>query len=84
MPKIKLKPCPFCGKKPKSQLNITHPGSIIACMTKGCEIALVGCGSQKPRFDLMPDEAISAWNKRVNDDKGWEDVADICNKIIKE
>lgn len=56
MSKQKLKPCPFCGKKPTL---ITVPDTmerLVVCS---------GCCNQFPH--KTEDEAVEAWNRRVTE-----------------
>jgi len=58
MPKIKLKPCPFCGCKTIStQYDIWFTGTIYFVECPGCCIQ----GPHKYR----KESAIAAWNKHV-------------------
>ena len=62
MPEIKLKPCPFCGRKPK----ITDLGQvkILSCEYSKCMIQSRICYTWR-----QEKEAIEAWNKRACDTK---------------
>ena len=58
--KNKLKPCPFCGEKPKRIIEGEYKRFL--CNNFDCWI--------KPRTDWYADEltAIEAWNRRVSDE----------------
>lgn len=49
-----LKPCPFCGGNPK---------------IKGKKIICVACGCTARTYGTTREQAISAWNRRVDHDK---------------
>ena len=57
MPEIKLKPCPFCGKKE----SVIKGDMIIVCSAK-----LGGCGASTGCYDTLK-ETIEAWNRRAED-----------------
>lgn len=56
MPKIDLLPCPFCGRKPKSIVNIQM--FAIGCSFSKCHV--YPCVVKK-----TPEEAAKAWNTRA-------------------
>jgi len=58
MPKIKLKPCPFCGRKPYVFLG-DNDAWFVQC--KECSATI---GSH-PQDNFTEKLAISAWNRRV-------------------
>lgn len=58
-PKIDLLPCPFCGRKPKSIVNIQMYA--IGCSFSKCHV--YPCVVKK-----TPEEAAKAWNTRAS---GW-------------
>jgi hypothetical protein len=60
----KLKPCPFCGKKPEKpwyDWNGTND-YWVECPSKRCRVKPA---TKKYR---KPEQAITAWNKRVKGD----------------
>lgn len=57
-----LKPCPFCGKQPSSD-KIT----IISTHGRKKEIEVVMCQCGGIMLGLSKEEAIEAWNRRVED-----------------
>lgn len=59
-----LKPCPFCGKKPRIKFFNGDPA--IRKYDVGCNQTLCPC---RPRTRLYAnvDDAIEAWNRRAND-----------------
>ena len=57
MPKIDLLPCPFCGRKPKSIVNIQMYA--IGCSFSKCHV--YPCVVKK-----TPEEAAKAWNTRAS------------------
>ena len=77
MKTIKLKPCPFCGRKVKVQYyEIDTPVTFTEC---GYEICCCFCGiqfkerlSRMPQFDekaeMKKQTLIERWNRRVNDE----------------
>ena len=56
MAEVKLKPCPFCGGEAKTQ-SYYHDYAVYC---RKCEAAT-------RRFYPTKQEAIEAWNRRVND-----------------
>lgn len=65
MDEIKLKPCPFCGKKPRvlkgGGRKPTEKAFTVACETERCFMESGG--------NLYTSEysAIKVWNRRAND-----------------
>ena len=58
----KLKPCPFCGEKPKLKEHILYKHNyIVHCTNDFCLV--------EPCTKLYPKEkqAIEAWNRRTNE-----------------
>ncbi|GGA47234.1 Lar family restriction alleviation protein [Pelagibacterium lentulum] len=58
-----LKPCPFCGGTARIYHNTSPPGNscewhLASIVCSGCEIGVYQ--------EVTPEEAISAWNRRVN------------------
>ena len=60
----KLKPCPFCGNRVavEEKINFGEPNVFIVY----CNPSNGGCGAKTNWFDSA-EEAIDAWNRRVND-----------------
>lgn len=56
----KLKPCPFCGRKPK----ITDLGQVkvLSCEFSGCSVHPRICYTWRPEKEK---EAIELWNRRT-------------------
>ena len=61
----KLKPCPFCGNRVavEENINFGEPNDFIVY----CNPSNGGCGA-KTRLCESEEEAIEAWNRRVNDE----------------
>ena len=56
----KLKPCPFCGGEAYVWLNLETDNYDVECLECGCDFQQhYGC----------VDEAIEAWNRRVDNDR---------------
>lgn len=70
-----LKPCPFCGKKPETDVKVTQMGGgedhvdfKVVCWECGIERAARLTIRKKCDFDLVEramNRAISTWNLRV-------------------
>ena len=61
MPSVKLKPCPFCGEKPRPAATGFYPDPpVYYIYCDGCGASGRMCNTEK--------EAIAAWNRRANDD----------------
>lgn len=63
MDEIKLKPCPFCSRKPK----ITDLGQvkILACEFSGCGVHPIICYTWRPEKEK---DAFNAWNRRADNE----------------
>ena len=61
MDDIKLKPCPFCGRKPK--INDLGQVKFLACYFSGCAVQPRICYTWRPEEEK---KAIEAWNRRAN------------------
>ena len=65
-----LKPCPFCGHKPKLQTDTRYPRPAceprkafsVVCQNSDCIIGFVD-----ERYRLSEREIVALWNRRVND-----------------
>lgn len=53
----KLKPCPFCGDEAATQSF--YKNHCVYCS---------GCGASTLRYYPTKEDAIEAWNRRVNDE----------------
>lgn len=68
-----LKPCPFCGKMPILKTDTRYPrperearkAYEVVCQNWECIIGFVD-----DKYKLSEQEAIDAWNRRVNDGDG--------------
>ena len=56
MPLEKLKPCPFCGKKPKVHFQLDDIGDY--------RVQCRNCGASTGEIVYSKKEAIENWNKR--------------------
>ncbi len=58
---VELKPCPFCGEKPKRLLLADGNRHVVWCRNDKCKVRPV-----THAFDRMCD-ATKAWNRRAKD-----------------
>ena len=58
-----LKPCPFCGRKPK--IKNLGKVKILSCEFSGCVVQPRICYSWRPEKEI---EAINIWNRRIDND----------------
>lgn len=61
MAESELKPCPFCGRKPK--INDLGKVKILSCEFSGCAVHPRICYTWRPEKEK---EAIDAWNRRAD------------------
>lgn len=61
MTEIKLKPCPFCGKKPKTLTSEFGKRHNIECRNPDCHCTVFASGTTK-------EEAAVKWNRRAGDE----------------
>lgn len=64
MGEIKLKPCPFCGRKANFVIDAEYREKY---EKNGNWIKCSSCGVETPYFDTA-EEAAAAWNKRAGQD----------------
>lgn len=86
----KLKPCPFCGRKPKIQ--DLGQIKILSCEFSGCGVHPRICYTSKPEKE---QDAIKAWNNRpifdeiknkvqdIYDDGGTYDDLEALREIVR-
>lgn len=60
-----LMPCPFCGGPAKIEGEI-RPGSYFLHPGHNYFVTCACCGIATPKITGQPDEAIKAWNRRVD------------------
>lgn len=65
--KIKLKPCPFCGKPGK--FRTLHSNRYRESYAAGCSNIQCAMKGYSP-FYATPEEAAKAWNTRARQKKG--------------
>ena len=66
MSKIKLKPCPFCGRKPSKVREHYTSGNAFAFYMVECKAPMTKCFIKpKTSFCKTKEEAIEAWNTRA-------------------
>lgn len=65
-PMSPLKPCPFCGST--AELRETHRGPTGYNYTPRCTVT--SCAGRLAKLWMNKEEAISAWNRRANNDNG--------------
>ena len=63
MPKLKLKPCPFCGGEAEV-LDLSYPINMPPWEVRGYGV-VCPCGASVRMFDKKT-EAAKAWNRRVD------------------
>ena len=62
--KLKLKPCPFCGKKAQIMLNNSFSNRyFVGCVNAGCEVSPRAGYGDGGFVEELP-ELIEAWNRR--------------------
>ena len=69
MPKLKLKPCPFCGAEGKIKHHIFQE------MDDTFGVICGACEAQTSQFFVEIEDAIEAWNRRV-DAVFYKDIVD--------
>lgn len=76
-----LKPCPFCGKSPKSEWHAWKGGTLeIACNNPNCQMMTVSTGLAEPHVTR------SAWNARPAEDDEWNNrpVEDALRRQVED
>ena len=83
----KLKPCPFCGGKPK--LIIQNRTVIKGTVVRNCYVHCLNCDARGSRFlegetaethKIARESARLAWNARVGREQG--DIDNVCKKVL--
>lgn len=66
----KLKPCPFCGRKPIRVREHYVPGTALIYYSVECKAQASKCFVKpKTNWCKSEEEAIEAWNRRAEDGK---------------
>ena len=66
----KLKPCPFCGRKPSKVREHRGPSISDTFYSVECKAPLSKCGANpRTRYFTNKESAIEAWNRRAD---GWK------------
>ena len=67
----KLKPCPFCGRKPSKVRSYKGQHISETFYFVECKAQKSKCGvTPKTRWFVTEEAAIEAWNRRVGDGNG--------------
>lgn len=65
---MELKPCPFCGRKPSRVREHYISGTKHIYYTVECKAPMTKCFIKpKTTFFKTEEEAIKAWNRRVDE-----------------
>lgn len=61
---IKLKSCPFCGKRPKIKRTVTEDGYYVMCFNPNCKVFVTTMATP------TKETVIEQWNRRDGNDNG--------------
>lgn len=68
-----LKPCPFCGASGEDLMLFCDPSEGLNNSGPSRRVQCAGCNIEAPFYDTE-DEAIAAWNRRMERDSAWNDA----------